>query len=277
MIVLLAALVIAGAVERAIVGGGAPPSPISPTPWLFSIAAALLAHVVMLRVVDRRPWADVGLGRQNVGAARVAGGLAVGALAVGIPCLVLLATGWLSVAPGVSGSVGAVTVRLLAFLLPAALAEELMVRGYLFTALADGFGRAAAVITTSVLFGLLHFANPGVTPWSLVVVALAGVWLGVVRLTTDSLYAAWAAHLAWNFVLAAALHAAVSGQDMTIVAWRTIDTGPDWATGGAWGPEGGAAAAAGLVLATVLLLARPFARGDRNPMSARHARGELTA
>jgi hypothetical protein len=64
---------------------------------------------------------------------------------------------------------------------------------------------------------------------------------------------------------------------MTIVAWRTIDSGPDWATGGPWGPEGGAAAAAGLLLTTFLLVARPFTGGDRNGSFARRSRGELTA
>ena len=277
VVVLVAALIVAGALQRLV----APASVSSPSgtavTWIFTAAATLLAHVVMLRFVDRRPWSDVALGRASASGTRILAGVVIGTLAVGIPCAVLLASHWLTIAPGVGGNVGAVTLQLLVFLAPAALAEELMVRGYLLTALADGFGRSAAVIATSVLFGALHWANPGATPWSLVVVALAGIWLGVVRLTTDSLYAAWAAHLAWNFMLAGVLHAAVSGQDMTIVAWRTIDNGPDWATGGPWGPEGGAAAAAGLLLATALLLARPKARGDGHRMFARRSRGELTA
>jgi membrane protease YdiL (CAAX protease family) len=278
LVVLIAALMGVGAVHQLLAPGStASGAGTSPVTWIFTVAGVLLAHVVMLRFVDRRPWSDVALGRSSASWVRVLTGIAVGALAVGIPCAVLLASHWLTIAPGVGGNVGAVTLRMLAFLVPAALAEELMVRGYLLTALADGFGRVTAVIATSVFFGALHFANPGATPWSLVMVTLAGIWLGVVRLTTDSLYAAWAAHLAWNFVLGGVLHAAVSGQDMTIVAWRTLDSGPDWATGGAWGPEGGAAAAAGLLFATLLLLARPLVRGDGNRMFARRSRGELTA
>lgn len=277
VVVLVVAITIAGAVQRLVAPASVVPASGSAITWISTVIAALLAHVVMLRVVDRRPWSDVALGRVNASWKRVLAGTIVGTLAVGVPCAALLASHWLTITPGVGGDVAAVTLRLFALLAPAALAEELMVRGYLLTALADGFGRWAAVVATSVLFGALHFANPGATPWSLVVVTLAGIWLGVVRLTTDSLYAAWAAHLAWNFVLAGVLHAAVSGQDMTIVAWRTIDNGPDWATGGPWGPEGGAAAAAGLLLATVMLLVRPLARGDGHGMFARRSRGELTA
>jgi membrane protease YdiL (CAAX protease family) len=278
LIVLVVAIAAAGALQMLITGGGAASrSASSPVPWLFTIAAVLLAHVVMVRFVDRRPWTDVALGRANLTWPRVLAGTASGTLALAIPCSLLFLAGWLTIVRGVGGNVGVVTLRLLALLVPAALAEELMVRGYLLTALADGFGRLTAVVATSVLFGALHFANPGATPASLIVVSLAGIWLGVVRVTTDSLYAAWAAHLAWNFVLAGVLHAAVSGQDMTIVAWRTIDSGPDWATGGPWGPEGGAAAAAGLVLTSLVMLARPFVRGNRNGLFARRSRGELTA
>ena len=277
LVVLIAALIGVGAVHQLVApSSAASRAGTSPVTWIFTVAGVLLAHVVMLRFVDRRPWSDVALGRSSANWMRVLTGIAVGALAVGIPCALLLASHWLTIAPGVGGNVGVVTLRMLAFLVPAALAEELMVRGYLLTALADGFGRVTAVIATSVLFGALHFANPGATPWSLLMVTLAGIWLSVVRLTTDSLYAAWAAHLAWNFVLGGVLHAAVSGQDMTIVAWRTLDSGPDWATGGAWGPEGGAAAAAGLLFATLVLLARPLVR-DGNGMFARRSRGELTA
>lgn len=276
VIVLVLAIMLAGAIEHVMMGPRDVASTLDPLPWLFTLAAVLLAHVAMVKLVDRRPWSDVALGRTASSARRLLIGFAIGAIAVGVPCVILLAVGWLQVAPGVAGSVGTATVRLLALLLPAAMVEELMVRGYLLTVLADGFGRPAAVVATSVFFGLLHYTNPGATVWSLLVVALAGIWLGVVRLSTESLYAGWAAHVAWNFVLAGALHAAVSGQDMAVVAWRTIDAGPDWATGGAWGPEGGVAAALGLVLATALLIARPPLHSNGNRLFTRRARGELT-
>jgi hypothetical protein len=78
-------------------------------------------------------------------------------------------------------------------------------------------------------------------------VTLAGIFLGVVRLATVSLWAAFAAHLAWNFVLSGVLHAAVSGTAFPTPGYRVVDAGPDWLTGGAWGPEGGAPAAGGML------------------------------
>jgi hypothetical protein len=103
---------------------------------------------------------------------------------------------------------------------------------------------------------LLHLFNPAPTVLSTVMVGIAGVFLAVVRVTTGSLYAASVAHFAWNFVQAALLHAPVSGLPLPTPGYRLADSGPAWLTGGAWGPEGGLAAAAGMLLATFLLVRR---------------------
>jgi hypothetical protein len=41
----------------------------------------------------------------------------------------------------------------------------------------------------------------------------------------------------------------VSGLAMEAPRYRLVDAGPDWATGGAWGPEGGWFAAVSLAIA----------------------------
>ncbi len=63
-----------------------------------------------------------------------------------------------------------------------------------------------------------------------------------------SLWAAFTAHLAWNWTLAGVLHSAVSGVPFATPDYRVIDAGPDWATGGVWGPEGGLPAALSLLV-----------------------------
>ena len=152
-----------------------------------------------------------------------------------------------------------------ALLLPAALWEELLFRGYLWRAVADGAGEWAAVAGTSVLFGLVHLSNAGATARSTALVTLAGLFLGAVLLRTASLYAAWAAHWAWNWTMAALLHVPVSGIGFPAPDYRVVDAGPDWATGGAWGPEGGAAAAAAMVGGMFLLLGARRTRRAAGP------------
>src|SRR5205085_10430111 len=102
-------------------------------------------------------------------------------------------------------------------------------------------------------------------------VVLAGFFLGAVLLATGSLWAAIAAHLAWNWTLGAAVHAAVSGLPFAMPDYRAVDAGPDWLTGGAWGPEGGLAAGIGMISALALLRWR-----GASPFSSRgHAAAEV--
>ena len=214
---------------------------------IASALCALAATTIMLRSIDVRPWGDVGLGREAARPRAVVEGLLLGGLTIGVACGALLALGWLHIVPAPAGSSFLAAAHISAFLLPAALAEEVVSRGYLLTAIRDATGARIAVAFTSLLFGLAHVRNPGATIESVVNVTLAGVFLAAVRLAFDSLYAAWAAHAAWNWIMAVPFHASVSGLALDTPDYRTVSDGPVWATGGAWGPEGGVAAAVGML------------------------------
>jgi membrane protease YdiL (CAAX protease family) len=230
-------------------------------PWVL-LGSAVLAHLVTFRLVDARGWAFVGLDASALRPRPVATAALLGALAVAIPCALLIGARWLRVPPAAPGSSLVLAASTAAFLAPAALWEELVFRGYPFAVLAEWWGRRAALGATSVVFGLVHLQNVGATWASVSVVALAGVFLGGVLLTTRSLYAAFAAHLAWNWTLAGVLHAAVSGIPFAAPDYRVVDAGPDWATGGEWGPEGGVPAAIGLAAATIYLYRRRARREE---------------
>jgi hypothetical protein len=73
------------------------------------------------------------------------------------------------------------------------------------------------------------------------------VFLATVRLALKSLWAAWMAHLAWNWTMAVVLHAAVSGLEFQAPVYKAVTSGPAWLSGGEWGPEGGLVAALGLM------------------------------
>lgn len=225
-------------------------------------AALLLAHWIVLVHVDRRGWDAVGLDHAAARPATLAWSAALGAGAIALPVLALVAAGWMRTEAGPPGSSLAAAGRALAILAPAAFLEELLMRGYIFAALRDGLGLVGALVLTSVVFGLVHLANPGANAVAIVMVTIAGVLLGMVLVATRSLYAATMAHLAWNFVLAGVLHVAVSGLGFTTPDYRLVETGPDWMTGGAWGPEGGIAAGLGMTAALAYLIARPRRRGE---------------
>lgn len=223
--------------------------------WLW-LAAFLGGHVIMLRLVDRRPWSDVWLDRPASRAPIVTRGFLLGATAIGVPVMLLMSIGWLDRADAPSGSWVASAARIAVFLVPAAFTEELATRGYIFAVLRERWGWPLTIAATSIAFGLLHLQNEGANVQSVALVVLAGVFLAAVLWRTRSLYAATAAHFAWNWMLAAVFHAAVSGIAMEAPSYRLVDDGPDWATGGDWGPEGGVAGGLGMLGALAYLYAR---------------------
>jgi membrane protease YdiL (CAAX protease family) len=232
---------------------------------IVEVAGALLATWLSLRWLEHKPWSDVALHAGAAKPAKLGIGFTIGGVAIALPILFLIAIGWLGrEGTGIAGW-GHPLVRVTILLLPAAFAEELISRGYMLTALRDGTNWTVAVILTSVGFGLLHLQNAGADFQSVALVTLAGVFLAMVRIATDSLYAAWMAHFAWNWVMAAIFHARVSGFAFDAPAYRYVDAGPDWATGGVWGPEGGLFAGLGMLAGTGLLLLRLRRRsaGDR--------------
>ena len=201
-----------------------------------------------------RVWDRIGFGREAWRARALVLGASVGALAIAVPSLLMLAFGGMRIESAVAADSPAVAAwAAFALLLPAAVTEEVLIRGYLFSACRDGMGTSRAIIVTSVLFGLAHLANPEPTVVSMIAVTFAGLFLAVVRVSTGSLVAACTAHLAFNLTQVVALHAPVSGLALETPGYRTVSVGPDWLTGGAWGPEGGAGVIAALALASFIV------------------------
>lgn len=223
--------------------------------WGFLMMGAAGLGVGYL--LDRRTLADFGLGLDAQWWRDAGFGLALG---LGLPTIVLagqLAVGWTaitSVLPATTGgtfglaSTGAVVglALLIPFFVVQATAEEILVRGYLLTNLAEGGAGAAgktvstvgATVLTGALFGVLHWTNPGATPLSVTNITLYGVLLGACYVLTGRLGVACGFHVAWNYALSL-WDFPVSGLDTGVALIGTESTGPELVTGGAFGPEGG--------------------------------------
>jgi hypothetical protein len=253
------ALIVLGALAVLMVGAKS----VDPRDVLFqwiSLASVLIATWVMLRRIDKLPWGEVGLDRAAASPPILIRGAALGGLTIGAASLLLLATHMLRIDPSAPGNWWDQAGHSTILLLPAAFFEELFIRGYVFAILRRTAGWKMALIITSIVFGLLHVTNPGADAESILAVIVAGFFLGVVFLATRSLYAAGAAHFAWNWVMSGALHIAVSGIPSNDPDYRVVDSGPDWLTGGPWGPEGGLAAVATMFVVLFYLYGRYLRR-----------------
>lgn len=230
--------------------------------WGFALGA-LIATAAMLFWVEHKPWDYVGLDARAAKPGLVVPYTLLGALAIAIPSLLLMAMGQLRAVPAAPGSWWAATGLTFANLLPAAAGEELLLRGYIFAVLRESIGWRWTLIATSIVFGLFHVPNPGSDAESVLLVMLAGFFLGAVLLATRSLYAAIATHFAWNWAMAAGLHTPVSGIPVLAPDYRVVDAGPDWLTGGGWGPEGGLAAAVSMFVVVIYIYARHLRRMEQ--------------
>lgn len=224
-------------------------------PWV-TMCAVLGGLAFALRGVDRQPWQHVGLDRSAWRLRRLSAGLVLGTAAIlaTMGLLFLSQSAHVeSTRTALDGVISADTVwstsswsntalRLALLLAPAALWEELLFRGYLWTVANDAGGVVLARWSTAIAFGVVHLTNPGAGVVSTLLVIVAGFALGAIRERTGSLAAAWFAHFAWNWVMAAVLHVPVSGVPFDSPGYRIVSSGPSWWTGGAWGPEGGVAA-----------------------------------
>jgi membrane protease YdiL (CAAX protease family) len=142
---------------------------------------------------------------------------------------------------------------LLLLLAPAALAEEIMFRGLPLVLLDKVLGRSAAIVLLSVVFALVHAKNPDVTFLALGNIALAGILLSLAFYSPGGMWAAFGAHLGWNGTLAA-LGTEVSGLPFEIPLIDYYIGGPEWITGGPFGPEGGLVGTAAITAAIVLVV-----------------------
>jgi membrane protease YdiL (CAAX protease family) len=136
----------------------------------------------------------------------------------------------------------------------AATVEELAIRGYGFQKLMEAIGAPGALLLTSVIFGLLHLANPNASFFSTVNTILAGIILGIPFIRTRSMWTQIGLHWSWNLTMATLVSLPVSGIDFGPHLFAANLTGPAWLTGGIYGPEGGAAVSVVSVAAIAWLL-----------------------
>jgi membrane protease YdiL (CAAX protease family) len=223
------------------------------------VGSVFLAGAVLARFIDRRPIAGIGLGFHARWARELGLGFLLGAIFITAVTGTLAAAGWVSVAR--SGTAAAPWARgfLVQFVLflEVALLEELLFRGYPLQALAEGIGKAPAAILLSAVFGVIHASNPGGNAVAALSTGCAGLLLSVAYFRTRSLWLPVGIHLAWNFVLGSVLSLPVSGERLSDTYLITEISGPEWMTGGAFGPEAGLPAFAAMgVLAAYLGFSR---------------------
>jgi membrane protease YdiL (CAAX protease family) len=165
----------------------------------------------------------------------------------------VLGAGMVAVAVAVIAIAGRLTIRLdysresafraavvVIILAAGAMAEEISFRGYPFQRLVAATGPGPAIGIFSLLFGIVHLANPDASAWGFLNTVLIGVLLALAYLRTQSLWLPIAIHFWWNITLGLIFGLGVSGlHGFSVIARGRLD-GPLWLTGGGYGIEASA-------------------------------------
>lgn len=129
-------------------------------------------------------------------------------------------------------------VPAIAMALSSSVYEELLFRGVLFGAVEQWLGSWAALVVSSLVFGLTHLLNPqGTLEGALFISVEAGSLLAAAYMLTRRLWLSIGFHMAWNYTQSAVFSGIVSGNDAQPGLIRSTMNGPDWLTGGDFGVE----------------------------------------
>lgn len=191
----------------------------------------LLLFALYTRAVERRPVAELALH----GAAReLLAGFVLGLLAISLVIGILAATGCYRIIGFNSWT--ALGLPLMSAL-RAGFFEELLARGVLFRIAEDSLGSYWALVLSASVFGALHLVNPNATiPAALAIAIEAGIFLTAAYMLTRRLWLAIGIHIGWNFSEEGLWGAAVSGGTPHGITHAML-SGPDWLSGGSFGPE----------------------------------------
>jgi membrane protease YdiL (CAAX protease family) len=203
-----------------------------------NVIAMILAAIIVLKWVDRRPVKLLGMNLQKAWKRDFGIGVILGIGMISLALASLWIGGWvvLSLNDLTFALFGALSKALLLFFV-AALMEELILRGYIFQAFIEGSRVWIAVILLSSVFSLAHLDNPGATIPSSLNIFLAGVLLSVCYLKTRSLWLPIGLHLGWNWMQASFWGMGVSGFHVKWSVFTAEAQGADWISGGDFGAE----------------------------------------
>ncbi len=142
--------------------------------------------------------------------------------------------------------------------------EELVFRGYLFQNMTEGMGLGISIAVSCLIYGLIHAANPNAGLLSTSIIVIFGFMRIYGLLLTGFLWLSMGMHIGWNFFQGPVFGFGASGHQMPGLLELHI-TGPDYLSGGAFGPEGSILILPIVILA--LLSMRWWCRRNSEPVS----------
>lgn len=137
-----------------------------------------------------------------------------------------------------SEAIGGVILFLFAYIIQGG-AEEISTRGWQFQVIGARYKPWIGALVSSLFFTVMHLTNKGVNVLCLINLFLFAVLLVSYVMNDGSIWSACGWHSAWNWTLGNVFGLKVSGiHGGTVSLLNLSASGPDFITGGPFGPEG---------------------------------------
>jgi membrane protease YdiL (CAAX protease family) len=248
---------------------------IAQIPWLGTVfipgatfLSILVATFISGRLFDRRKFSEFGLKLSRQWWRELGFGMALGAVLMSMIFLFGLLTNNLRVTgffqtPNDNVSFFSGIIQTLILFIFVGIYEEILSRGYHLINLAEGFNLkiigkkwalAIAILISSLVFGVLHLANPNASWVSALNISLAGMIFGLGMVLTGRLAIPIGLHITWNFFQGGVYGFSVSGLQSGAALIATEPAGPEWLTGGLFGPEAGLVGVAAIIIGGLLMI-----------------------
>jgi membrane protease YdiL (CAAX protease family) len=224
-------------------------------PELLAAVAVLLAYWLYVRLLERRPAAE--LAPRRAVPELLAGLLSGAALVTVVVGLLMAARGYHILG---SNGLSAAVITPLGLMTFVGVLEEVLTRGIIFRIIEQWLGSWMALAISSLLFGLAHLPGEGAGLLVIFIALIAGVVFAATFMLTRRLWLGIGMHVAWNYTLGSIYSIAVSGREAEGLLKATV-SGPDWLTGGQYGLEASVFTLVVLTAAGIYLLRSAAAKG----------------
>ena len=214
----------------------------------------------VLRLMEKRGLVSVGM-RRTGAISNYLRGVVLGLLLFGSTVLGLWGLGYVRLESSIQwASIAGSFLVLLGWIIQGA-AEEVLTRGFLLQIFGRMSNSFVAIAVSSVFFAVLHVGGQGFHFLPFFNLILFSVFAALLTLYERGLWGIFAIHSIWNWAQGNLFGLQVSGYEIkSAVIFDFQEVGPDWITGGQYGPEGGLMVTIVFLIATLWVAAAYWKR-----------------
>lgn len=174
----------------------------------FGLIGTVLVVWFFKRKIDDESFLEIGLHTKKR-AKDIVYGITLGLITIGLGFLILIYLDEIRI-----DTIKFKPIELLfsiLLFLSVAFGEEIIMRGYVLNNLMKSLNKYLALLISSIIFSVIHLANPNFSWLGFFGITLAGLLLGLSYIYTKNLWFPVALHFSWNFFQGTVFGFSVSG------------------------------------------------------------------